>query len=934
MKKLVLGLATCSLSLATIAQEPLPCAHDIMRQRLIELDPALLQREAEYEEEIQRLIRENSEVRGRDIVVTIPIVFHVLHLGGIENISDEQIFDQMEILNSDFRMLNTAELATAIPYFASIAGDAEMQFALPTKDPQGNCTSGINRIKTVETLRGGDESKLKPWPRSKYLNVWVTKFIDSGAAGYAYKPGSAEGFLQLRDGIMIKQDYVGSIGTSSPTNSRALTHEIGHYFNLDHTWGGTNDPEVNCGDDGVEDTPITKGHSPGNCFRYDYFCSSTNLDRTLDFAGVSTGSGNTDPSDIWDPRVIRGQGTPGADTLEIGLDIHPTVAVGVSSGSTHPGEFSFTGWDGSAPDSSTTYGDMDPATSVTGNKYYEISFTPDERTAMTIQQIRFNVRRSETGPRTFVVRRGPNFTTNMNITAGAGNPGLQVQGGTVAFIAEDVTNWYNGVTVNISNFTDDDKMAQFKFRIYGYNAEDAAGQFSIDDVRIIGTYGEVENVENIMEYAYCQKMFTQGQVERMRAALNSPVGQRMDLWQESTLQAVGIAEGHQIDCPPSADFYAVPGTVSGNFDNPVIPYPPMTCAGTDIRFKDNSTGTPTSWYWEFQDGEPSTSTQSNPTITFNSPGWKTVTLTVTNDHGTSTKTNEWAVNIGDAESAMGGLGIHSFEEDWNIWPFSAENYEGNHTRFQRINWAGHTGSSCVFLNSGDRNFFDLVDPDNSGDIDELISPNMDLAGIGDATFSFWYSYSTQTTTLPTPPDFVGATEKIEIFRSTDCGRTWNYLSTQTQSTIQGADLITNGNSTIPTLWRQKVLTIPGNTLTSNVRFRIRFTSSEFSNNLFIDDIQIGGPVGMADATGNTPMSIFPNPTNDNFFVEMAGMDVHPTEITLMDGRGAIVFQQTFTPQGGKGIEISSRKMGLAEGLYVIRASNVDGTSTQKLMVGR
>jgi PKD repeat protein len=925
MKKLVLGLATCSLSLATLAQEPFKCATDIMRERLIELDPTLLQREAEYEEEIQRLIRDNTEVRGRDIVVTIPVVFHILHLGGNENISDEQIHDEIEVLNTDFRRLNTAELATAIPFFAGIAGDAEMQFALPTKDPLGNCTSGINRITTVETLRGSDQSKLKPWPRSKYLNVWVTKIIDSGAAGYAYKPGSAEGFLQLRDGIMILQNYVGRIGTSNPGYSRALTHEIGHYFNLDHTWGGTNEPEVACGDDGVEDTPITKGHDDCNN-RFDYFCSSTNLDQTLDFVGVTAGGGTSDPTNVYDPRVIRGAG-PSADTLEIGIDMHPTVAVGVSSSSTLPGELSYTGWDGSAPDGSTAYGDMAAFTNDNLDKYYEISLTPDERTAMTIQQVRFNVRRSETGPRTFVVRRGPNFGTNLNITAGAGNPGIQVQGGTVAFIAQDVTDWYTAVTVNIAGWSDADKMAPFEFRIYGYNAEDASGEFSIDNVRITGTYGEVENVENIMEYAYCQKMFTEDQVERMRAALNSPVGNRMDLWQDSTLQAVGIAEGFQMDCPPNANFYAIPGSPS--FDNPSIPYPPMTCTGTNIRFKDNSTGgTPTSWMWEFQDGEPATSTASDPTITFTSPGWKSVTLTVTNEFGSSTFTDEFAVNIGDAESAMGGLGVHGFEEDMNIWPFSTENYENNITSFQRINWAGHTGTSCVFLNSGDRNFFDMVDPDNGGDIDELISPNMDLSGIQGAELSFWYSYSTQTV------DLENVTEKIEVYRSSDCGRTWNFVSTQTQSTIQEADLITNGNSTTPSSWRQKVYTLPTSMLTSNVRFKIRFTSSEFSNHLFIDDIQIGGPVGLDEATGNTPMTVYPNPTNDNFSVQMAGMDVHPTEITLMDSRGAIVYQQTFTPQGGKGVQISSQQMGIADGLYILRASNIDGTSTQKLMVGR
>src|SRR5690554_4215392 len=39
-------------------------------------------------------------------VLYIPIVFHVLHQGGTENITDEQIMDALAILNRDFRKLN------------------------------------------------------------------------------------------------------------------------------------------------------------------------------------------------------------------------------------------------------------------------------------------------------------------------------------------------------------------------------------------------------------------------------------------------------------------------------------------------------------------------------------------------------------------------------------------------------------------------------------------------------------------------------------------------------------------------------------------------------------------------------------------------------------------------------------------------------------
>jgi hypothetical protein len=92
-----------------------------------------------------------------------------------------------------------------------------------------------------------------------YLNVWTVSQMADGVAGYAYFPSSVTGQFLMYDGVMILSAYVGSIGTGSTLTTRALTHEIGHYLNLPHTWGLTNAPGVACGDDGIFDTPITKG---------------------------------------------------------------------------------------------------------------------------------------------------------------------------------------------------------------------------------------------------------------------------------------------------------------------------------------------------------------------------------------------------------------------------------------------------------------------------------------------------------------------------------------------------------------------------------------------------------------------------------------------------------------------------------------------------
>ncbi len=211
-------------------------------------------------------------------IYTIPVVFHIIHQGGAENISDAQVFDAVRILNEDFRMLN-ATAANTVSAFQSDAADSEIEFRLAQKDPNGICTNGIDRILSTETNVGDDGSKLNPWPRNKYLNIWVVKTMTGGAAGYAYLPGSA--FPITVDGIIILSGYIGSVGTGNPTRSHALTHEIGHFLNLLHPWGNSNDPGVDCsGSDNVSDTPPTEGWT--SCNLAGATCGST-LDNVQNF---------------------------------------------------------------------------------------------------------------------------------------------------------------------------------------------------------------------------------------------------------------------------------------------------------------------------------------------------------------------------------------------------------------------------------------------------------------------------------------------------------------------------------------------------------------------------------------------------------------------------------------------------------------------------
>ena len=219
-------------------------------------------------------------------VYKIPVVFHVLHNNGIENITDEQIFDALTILNRDYRLLN-ADANNVQSEFAGMPADIEVEFLLATKAPNGACFKGITRTMNaisydgsdggnqVDAIVAGNDVFQGSWAGNKYLNIFICGDI-GGAAGYTTKP-SGWSANQMTNGIWVEHNYVGSIGTGYTGTSRVLTHEVGHWLNLDHTWGGNNNPgnTTSCTtDDNVQDTPNCIGVT--SCALNSNTCSSDN----------------------------------------------------------------------------------------------------------------------------------------------------------------------------------------------------------------------------------------------------------------------------------------------------------------------------------------------------------------------------------------------------------------------------------------------------------------------------------------------------------------------------------------------------------------------------------------------------------------------------------------------------------------------------------
>lgn len=229
-----------------------------------------------YYDQEQRSFSSNNQISSlkSGVVHKIPVVFHIVHNNGIEKIDRSQVLDALEKLNIDLRALRP-DTSTVDSLFQPLIADIEVEFVLATKAPDGTCFSGITMTETPYSYNNGDINGSDQvdavmmyndvyqgnWPGDQYLNVFVCGSVGTGIAGYTYYPSGFFGNA-MNNGIWLRHDYCGSIGTANPSASKTFVHEVGHWLNLPHTWGSTNEPGLasNCTtDDGVTDTPNTIG---------------------------------------------------------------------------------------------------------------------------------------------------------------------------------------------------------------------------------------------------------------------------------------------------------------------------------------------------------------------------------------------------------------------------------------------------------------------------------------------------------------------------------------------------------------------------------------------------------------------------------------------------------------------------------------------------
>jgi hypothetical protein len=231
--------------------------------RLLEQDPGFRTRQASLERTTARRMATVGAIAAKAGPTVIPVVVHVIYNTPAENITMAQIRSQLRVLKRDFRAKNPDKSKVPTP-FKGLVADANIEFVFAKKDPQGKPTNGVTRTKTTRTSFGTNDSVKfsaagghDAWPTEKYLNIWVCT-LSGGLLGYAQFPGGPP----ETDGVVVLNTAFGTTGTAAPPFNlgRTTTHEVGHWLNLRHIWGDTEDCS---GSDLVADTPNAAGPNFG-----------------------------------------------------------------------------------------------------------------------------------------------------------------------------------------------------------------------------------------------------------------------------------------------------------------------------------------------------------------------------------------------------------------------------------------------------------------------------------------------------------------------------------------------------------------------------------------------------------------------------------------------------------------------------------------------
>jgi len=472
-------------------------------------------------------------------------------------------------------------------------------------------------------------------------------------------------------------------------------------------------------------------------------------------------------------------------------------------------------------------------------------------------------------------------------------------------------------------------------------------------------YPDTANEQNIMNYATCKLMFTKGQVERMRGALNSDVAGRNNLWDSSNLVFTGALAGLP-DLAPITDF----SVKNSNNSSGLNTY--FTCPGTPLYFADKSWGdTITTTTLSFSNGaSPATyvtaqtpaqvasgsNASGGTNVTFSQPGWVNVTVAATgNNSGITTTSFPRRVFVADSVGVPAdGYFMEFNNADTAKWP--TFNYYNNEFKWQYANVGYYDNTSIMYTGFDSRGFSTTGTP--IGDYDDMYSMPMDLSSFSGTACNLNYFFASAARTN----ESYNVNDRLEIYYSIDKGKTWQQLDTLTKARlINNGSLYSAFTPTSMSQWSPMSISVPATARTKYTVFRFRYKPSlsivsaagshegtidfrygsySTGNNFYMDRVyfsQWPAVVGDVHLT-SMDVKVVPNPTSGDAYVVIKDADNVTAKIIVTDITGKQVYTTTSQIQGNQAsIEIPHSAISVA-GIYMVQTITGNQAHTQKLVV--
>jgi PKD repeat protein len=261
------------------------------------------------------------------------------------------------------------------------------------------------------------------------------------------------------------------------------------------------------------------------------------------------------------------------------------------------------------------------------------------------------------------------------------------------------------------------------------------------------------------------------------------------------------------------------------------------------------------WNWIFPGGTPNTSNLEDPIIVYNQPGSYDVTLTVTDQFGSSTQTLSNFITYNDTTSLI--TSSSNYKQDFESINFPPEAWQAPASSFSWQSIIVDTGSNCL---PNKVTYLDHYHISQRGDEAYLISNKVKLGGGPNAINYLTYDYSYS--------GFSGAhSDGFRIDISNDCGSSWDSIFS-----AYGSDLATTSYQTsvwYPTCnsWKTDSINLT-NLGYINDTIMIRFVAiNDYGNQFYMDNVNIKGDNILSDnPTQNPKLHLFPNPNNGLFTV--------------------------------------------------------------------